>query len=94
MSKAREPMLRVGIVRKLRSARHDQQVALKRDMEWVGENSPEGNQAETIEIIFISLAHSAKIIHYLIYTTCSCSLWPRLNVWYFPMKLNSELFYC
>lgn len=67
-------MLRVGIVCKLGSARRDQQVALRRDMEWVGGYSPEANQAETIEIIFIFLAHAAKLIHYLTYNTWSSSL--------------------
>lgn len=39
-------MLREGIVCKLESARHDQQVALRRDTEWVGEYPPEADQAE------------------------------------------------
>lgn len=39
-------MLRVGVVCKLRSARHDQQVTLRRDTEWVGGYSPEADQAE------------------------------------------------
>lgn len=72
----------------------------KRDVELGGRSSLKANRAETVEIIFISLTHSAKLIHYPIYNIglpyCSPN-WSMIFPWrwiqnYFIVRL-CKMFY-
>lgn len=64
-------MLRVGIVCKLKSARHDQQVASRRDTEWVGGYSPEVDQADHRDRFYfprsLSFLNSLSNLPYLVF---------------------------